>query len=218
MKIIKLSFISILVLVMVPLVLLGQAKRITGENYSSVLKEAESKTYSQIRKTVEIIKRFKQRKVTSIRTETAEYLPPDKWRSVSIEMENGKLIEHIETIVLGDTIYRQKGGGNWVQRKRESVDSGAIWTEKGERSFLIEESIIGGEKFQILTKEVLFLFPEYGELKRYKIWINGKGLITKQTRTIEHLPHRPEAGELVVESEVNYDYKLDPPKIDAPKY
>src|SRR4051812_22465516 len=116
MKIITQTFILLITGLIFPLVILGQAKSITRENYYTILKQAETKTEQQIKKEISIQKLFANGEITGTLTDTSEYLPPDKSRWLGIE-DRGYSVKRIEQIRVGDFYYRKENNGEWVKRK-----------------------------------------------------------------------------------------------------
>ncbi len=79
-----------------------------------------------------------------------------------------------------------------------------------QEKFFIEEATIGKEKFQVLIeKRVNYNNTFFDEVKT---WIDKKGLILKKMSTTSF----NELKNIVSSVEVTYDYKLKPPKIEAP--
>lgn len=209
MKIITQTFILFIAVLILPSVLYGQAKSITSENYYSALKEAESKTNKQIRKKSQTQKLYTNGKITATLTDTTEYFPPDKSKWISVQ-ERGDVVKRIEQITIGNSIYRKEDNGDWVKREKYSGGFGIGGKDNSTREFFIEDATIGKEKFQVLIeKRVNYNNTFFDEVKT---WIDNKGLISKKTMTTSS----NELKNIVSSVDISYDYKLKPPKIEAP--
>lgn len=212
MKIITQTFILFIAVLILPLVLFGQAKSITSENYYSALKEAESKTEKQVRKVSQIQKLYRNGELTATLTDTTEYLPPDKSSWIHIENRGGAISKRIEQIRIGSIRYRKEDNGEWIKREGEgSYGFGGIsGTDDSTREYFVEEATIGKEKFRVLIEKRINGMKTFFD--ESKIWINNKGLISKISSTTSFA----EPGNIVSAVDVTYDYKLKPPKIAAP--
>jgi hypothetical protein len=209
MKIVAQTFIVFIAVLILPLVLFGQTKPITSENYYALLNQAESKTDKQIRKRVQIQKLYTNGEITATLTDTTEYLPPDKSRWISVE-DRGNVVKRIEQITIGNAVYRKENTGDWLKREKDSGGFGIGGKDNSKREFFIEEAKIGKEKFQVLIeKRVNYNNTFFDEVKT---WIDKKGLILKKLSTTSF----NELRNIVSSVEVTYDYKLKPPKIEAP--
>jgi len=209
MKTITPTFIVFIALLILPLALFAQAKSITSENYYAALKEAYSKTEKQIRKRVRVEKFYRYGNVTVTITNTTEYLPPDKSRWIHIEEKEGKVFKRFEEITIGNSIYRKEDNDDWVKRKDDRRTVMGV-REDSTIEFFSEEAKIGKENFQVMVRKIIN--HNENSLDEDKIWINKKGLITKETSTTSN-------NELkIIASTVDtaYDYKIKPPKIEAP--
>lgn len=192
------------------LAVFGQSKSITGENYYSALKEANSKTERQIRKRVQIQKLYEDGKPTETITDTTEYLPPDKSRWFSIDEENGKVTNRIEQITIGNTVYRKTDNGEWITKNKGDFGSGFSGTDNSSREFFIEEISKGKEKFQVLIEKTTNYNKTFFD--EDKTWINEKGIIVKRIRTTSE----NDLKNVVSYLEINYDYNMKTPKIEPP--
>ncbi len=209
MKITTQTLIIFIAILILPIVLFGQVKSITSENYYTLLNEAESKTDKQIRKRVQIQKLYKNGEITATLTDTTEYLPPDKSRWISVQ-DRDNSIKRIEQITIGNSVYRKENNGDWLKREKGSSGFGISGKDNSTREFFIEEATIGKEKFQvIIEKRVNYNNTFFDEVK---IWIDKKGLILKKMSTTSF----NELKSIVSSVEVTYDYKLKPPNIEAP--
>jgi hypothetical protein len=213
MKIIAQTFVLLIALLILPSVLLGQAKSITKEAYNSALNEAEAKTEKQIRKRVSIQKIYGNGEVLTTLTSTSEYLPPDKSRWLAVE-DRGYMIKRIEVFTIGNFEYRKEDNGAWVKRERFDGESyglsGGAGIDDSTREYFIEEAKIGKEKFQVLIeKQVDAGKTSFNESKT---WINKKGFISKKTSTNSSIEFKNINSSI----EITYDYNIKPPKIEAP--
>lgn len=209
MKIITQTFILFIAVLILPLVLFGQAKSITSENYYAALNGAESKTNIQIRKRVQIQKLYTNGEITKTSTDTTEYLPPGTSRWISVE-ERGNVVKRLEVITISNFTYRKVDNGAWVKREKDAGNYGIGGKDNSTREFFIEDATIGKEKFQVLIeKKVNFNNTYFDESKT---WVSEKGLILKKTVTTSF----NELKNIVSSVEVTYDYQLKPPKIEAP--
>jgi len=214
MKIITQTFILLIAVSVFPLVIFGQTKSITRENYLSALKEAETKTEKEIRKEVSIQKLYANGEITRTLTNTTEHLPPDRSRWLGITAE-GNSVGRIEQILVGNFYYRKENEGEWV--KRAVVDDEGIGlgggfggTDDSTREYFIEEAKIGKEKFQVLIEKTVNFNKTYFDERR--IWISKKGLIFKEAATTSFM----ELKNIVSSIDVVYDYKVKPAKIEPP--
>lgn len=212
MNILKSSVLFIFILFF-PVVLFGQNKATTSQNFYLLLNEAESKTEKQIRKKVKIQKLFSNGEITKTLTDTTEYLPPDKSRWIALNVE-GKVVNRIEQIRVGDFYYRKEDNGEWVKRRVDEdgmgLGGGLGGITDDKREYFIKEAKIGKEKFQVLIEKWINYNKTYFDER--KIWINKKGLIVKRTSTTSHL----ELQNIVSSVEETVDYSVKAPKIEAP--
>lgn len=209
MKIIKQTFILFIASIVLPSILFGQTKSISSETYYSALKEAESKTDKQIRKETQIQKLYTNGKITETITDTTENLSPDKWRWVSVDEENG-VVKKTEEICIGNLIYRKEDNSSWVKRGKDDDGFGISGKDNSTREFFIEEATIGKEKFQVLIeKRVNYNKTFFDEVKT---WINQEGLILKKSMTTSE----NDLKNIVSLVEINYNYQIKPPRIEAP--
>lgn len=188
----------------------AQAKSITSEDYYAALRKADSEKDKQIRKLVQVYKSYTDGKVVKTISDTFEYLPPDKSRWVHINEREGKIIERFEQISIGNTIYRKEADGAWVKREKQQEMSGPGGVPNIPTEFFIEETKIGKEKFQVLTRKTVNTNKTRFEEDR--TWINKKGLIAKSISTDSI--NKPENIDSTFE--MTYDYKIVPPKIEPP--
>ena len=209
MKIINQTFILITVLLMLPLVLFGQAKSITKENYQSLLTEARTKTEKQIRKRIQIQKLYSFGKLTGTLTDTTEYLPPDKSRWTYVE-DRGNNISQLEVIRIGNVNYRRENKGSWIEQKREENGFGISGTDNSTREYFIENETIKGQDFHVLVEKKINYNKTFFDEK--KVWIDKNGLIQKEKMTTS----MSELSNIVSAIDITYDYKIKSPKIEAP--
>jgi len=192
-------------LLTLPLILFGQAKPITEEQYISARNAAESETNKQVRRRVSNWKSYDAGEGTS--TGTTDYIPPDRSRWIDITTKGTK-VERIEQITIGETIYRKEDDGPWIKRTKDSGGFGIGGREIGTREFFKESVTIGREKLQVLIRKMANYNNTYFD--EDKMWVNSKGLIVKTESTTKR-------GEtLVSRNDVTYDYKAKPAKIVAP--
>ncbi len=204
------TFILFIIVLIPSLVLFGQAKPITAENYYAILKEAQSKTDKQISKRVQIQKLYSNGKITATLTDSSVNLPPDKSTWIHVE-ERGNVVKRLEVITIGNFIYRKEDNGAWTRRQKDNSGiSGIGGTDNSTREFFTEETNIGKEKIRVLIeKRVNYNHTYFDEIKT---WISEKGLILKKTSTTSF----QELKNIVSSVEVNYDYEMKPPKIESP--
>lgn len=209
MKIFIHTLIGFISLFILPAVLFGQAKSITSEDYYSSLKESETKTDKQTRKRTQIQKLYTNGKITENITDTSEYLPPDKSRWIYVD-EEGSVVKKFEQITIGQNVYRKTDNGSWVKREKNDGGFGINGKDNSTREFFTEEVTMGKEKFQVLIeKRVNFNNTFFDEVKT---WINQKGLIVKKIMTTSE----NNLKNVVSSVEINYNYKIKAPIIEAP--
>jgi hypothetical protein len=187
-----------------PIAALGQLKPISSENYRAIVDEAESRTRKQVRKRVQVQKRFADGKLSTVFTDTGEYLPPDKSRWTHTE-RNGDVVKSFEVITVGNIQYRKADDGVWTKREKSPQGIGfGGGKDNSSRQFFIEEKVIQKKRFKILTEKVVNFNNTYFD--EIVTWINDSGLIHKST----HSTSRTEISDIVSSVEVTYDYRVKP--------
>jgi len=198
--------ISIAVLIL-PLIVFGQTKSVTREEYYSAENAAESKTDKQLRRKISIWTSYENGRVDAITKSTFEFVPPDSSRWVDVATKGAK-VETIEQITIGKAVYRRENGGQWSKRTKDSDGFGFGGGEILTGEYFIESERIGKEKLQVLREKIANYNNTFFDEKR--TWINSKGLIVKTLSTTSR------GQTLVSRNDVTYDYKAKPAKIVAP--
>ncbi len=150
-------------------------------------------------------------KLTQVETTTTEFIPPDKWHTVT-ETKIGKKVSLIEFITIGKDINSKKDNGEW-RKGGSGFGSGSGIGNIQNEQFTVEKTKFNNQNVKIYESISIYL-NSTGQKAYFKIskWINNHDLLIKEED--ENGLINPSK---IVDHQIEV-YEYDPSiKIEAPK-
>ena len=197
-------------ILLLSITLSAQSKKIKADEfnliYNQALKNVEQKTRTE-KKTIEVAV---SKKVISKINITTEFFSPDKSRTMFVK-NSPDPIEKIETIVIGDEVYRRENNGKWNKSKYKAGKDNNSIIESPKNFFdvkyTLEKPKIGNKNFKLLI--VRGINSDNDNEQQVKILIDEAGLISRIKKVF--------GTNIIITSEfTTFDYNISDIKIEAP--